>query len=137
MLPALNAYVSPLLGYDLTSGRLGADISVEPAPPLLAATANVKLRGVEVQQTGVDVILVAHPGLVLIALPQIAVEDLAAVGDQAKALAEARSAAVRAALTGADANPRLPAERVTLIRGSRQTVPPVEQPVVRQLQDQP
>jgi uncharacterized protein involved in outer membrane biogenesis len=242
LLPALNAYVAPLLGYDLTSGRLGLDVSVVPAPPVLAATANVTLRGVEVQQTGVDVIqkqsgvplpialsliskrsgeidltvpitvdtsarrvapgsivgqavrnaivtaltsplrilgnlfgkhgaphafaidpipfapgsgsldeaggariaaiariLIAHPGLVLVALPQITAEDLAAVGHRAAALAEARSGAVRDALTGKDADPRLPPERLTLVAWEpADGAPPVEQPgVYVELQDQP
>ena len=56
MLEPLNPYVSPLLGYDLTAGRLSVDATAAPTPPLLAATATVVLRGVEVRQTGVDVI---------------------------------------------------------------------------------
>jgi hypothetical protein len=242
LLPALNAYVSPLLGYDLTAGRLGFDVTVAPAPPLLAATANVSLRGVEVRQTGVDVIqqqsgvplpialsliskrsgeidltlpvtvdtkarrftlgsivgqavrnaivsaltsplrilgslfgrngaphafaidpipfppgsgeldatgaarlaeiariLSAHPGLILVALPQITADDLAVVGDEAQALAEARSAAVREGLTGENADPRLPADRLTLVAWRPPSgAPPVEQPgMYVELQDQP
>jgi hypothetical protein len=55
-LEPLNPYMSPLLGYDFTAGRLSVDVTAAPTPPLLAATANMVLRGVDVRQTGVDVI---------------------------------------------------------------------------------
>ena len=243
LLPSLNAFVSPLLGYDLTAGRLGVDATIAPKPPLLAAVAKVVVRGVEVRQTGQDIIqkqsgvplpialslianpsgeidltlpvtmdtrsrqfalgsvvgqavrnaivgalttplrilgnlfgkrgaphalaidpipfpagsgspdgastarlaeiariLHARPGLVLVALPQITAEDLAMVGDRgAPTLADERTAAVRDALTGDDAVPRLPSERLTLVpwrppTGALPTGPPG---VYVELQEQP
>ncbi|HEX7408081.1 MAG TPA: DUF748 domain-containing protein [Candidatus Binatia bacterium] len=56
LLESLNPYVSPLLGYKVTSGRLSLSAEVEPAPPLLGATAEIVLSGVDVLQTGLDVI---------------------------------------------------------------------------------
>jgi hypothetical protein len=56
VLEPLNPYVSPLLGYDLTAGRLSVSATAASTPPLLAATAEMVLRGVDVRQTGVDVI---------------------------------------------------------------------------------
>ncbi|MGH7788162.1 MAG: DUF748 domain-containing protein, partial [Candidatus Binatia bacterium] len=56
LLQSLNPYVAPLLGYDLTGGRLTVNIDAVPEPPFLAATARVVVRGADVQQTGVDVI---------------------------------------------------------------------------------
>ncbi len=55
-LQALNPYVAPLLGYDVTAGWLSLDVDARPAPPGYAATARMVLRGIDVRQTGVDVI---------------------------------------------------------------------------------
>jgi hypothetical protein len=52
----MNPYVSPLLGYDVTAGWLSLDVDAQPAPPGYAATARMVLRGIDVLQTGVDVI---------------------------------------------------------------------------------
>jgi len=55
-LQALNPYIAPLLGYDVTAGWLSLDVDARPAPPGYAATARMVLRGIDVRQTGVDVI---------------------------------------------------------------------------------
>ncbi len=57
LLDSLNPYVAPVLGYQLTSGRLTSTIRTRPAEGLLQATADVVLRGVDVEQTGRDIIL--------------------------------------------------------------------------------
>ena len=243
MLEPLNPYVSPLLGYALTAGRLSVDAKANPIPPLLAATANVVLRDVGVRQTGVDVIqgqsgvplpialrliansfgeiemtlpmtvdttsgrfslgsivgqavrnaivgaltsplrilgslfgtggaphafaidpipfepgsgslkqpgatritqiariLQSHKDLLLVALPQITAADLRAVGDDhAQQLANQRSAAVRDALVGTSASPRLAPERIMLTPWSPPTGPPPtgQSGVYVELQEQP
>jgi hypothetical protein len=243
MLEPLNPYVSRLLGYDLTAGRLSVDAKASQTPPLLAATANVVLRDVKVRQTGVDVIqsqsgvplpialslianssgvidltlpmtvdtssgkfslgsivgqavrdaivgaltsplrilgslfgtageprvfaidpipfdvgsgslkpagaariaqiariLQTHKGLLLVATPQITEADLHEVGDDhAQRLADQRTAAVRDALIGTGASPRLTPERVMLVAWSPPTGPPPtgQSGVYVELQEQP
>jgi hypothetical protein len=56
LLESLNPYVAPVLGYRVTGGRLSSSASIEPAPRVLESTAEVVLRGVDVLQTGIDVI---------------------------------------------------------------------------------
>jgi len=56
MLGSLNPYVAPVLGYRITSGRFSTSATTAPAPPLLESTAVIVLRGVDVLQTGRDVI---------------------------------------------------------------------------------
>lgn len=56
LLETLNTYVSPALGYRFTAGRLSTTATTTPAPPLLMSTADVVLRGVDLIQTGHDVI---------------------------------------------------------------------------------
>jgi hypothetical protein len=228
MLEPLNPYVSPLLGYDVTAGRLSLDATAAPDPPLQAAKANVVLRAVDVRQTGIDFIqgqsgvplpialsliadisgnielalpltmdptsrrfsfgsiagqavrnailgaltsplrilgslfgsagaphafaidpvpfasgsgsleragsariaqiariLQAHAGLVLVAMPQITAADLREVGaDRAQRLADQRNAAVRDALVGAGASPRLAPDQVMLVGWSLPAGPP-------------
>jgi hypothetical protein len=243
VLEPLNPYVSPLLGYDLTSGRLSVNATAASAPPLLAATVEMVLRGVDVRQTGVDVIqnqsgvplpialslianalgeiemtlpltmdttsgrlalgsivgqalrnaivgaltsplrilgslfgtagapfafaidpipfevgsgslkqagaarlaqiariLQTHKGLVLVAMPQITAADLREVGDdRAQGLANQRSAAVRDALVGSDASPRLAPERLMLVAWTPPTGPPPtgQSGIYVELQEQP
>jgi hypothetical protein len=56
LLASLNAYIAPILGYELISGRLSITASAEPVPPMLESFADVVLSGVDVRQTGIDVI---------------------------------------------------------------------------------
>src|SRR5690606_32991636 len=57
LLDSLNPYVAPVLGYQLTAGRLSSTVRTRPSAGVLEATADVVLRGVDVLQTGRDVIL--------------------------------------------------------------------------------
>jgi hypothetical protein len=56
LLESLNPFVSAFLGYKATAGRLSLTATVVPSLPLLDTTAKVVLRGIEVEQTGVDII---------------------------------------------------------------------------------
>jgi hypothetical protein len=56
LLESLNAYVSPALGYRFKAGRLSTTATTTPAPPLLKSIAEVVLRGVDLEQTGVDLV---------------------------------------------------------------------------------
>lgn len=56
LLETLNTYVSPALGYRFTAGRLSTTATTTPVPPLLQSTADVVLRGINLVQTGRDVI---------------------------------------------------------------------------------
>lgn len=56
LLETLNAYVSPALGYRFAAGRLSSTATTTPAPPLLQSTADIVLRGIDLIQTGRDVV---------------------------------------------------------------------------------
>ncbi len=219
LLGSLNGYVSPVLGYRITSGRLSSSIVAAPAPPLLDSTVDIVLRGIDLLQTGRDTIqeqsgvplpialglianaageirltlpfmvdtrsrsvsfgsivwqairsaiigaltspirllgslfgtggaphafaidpipfqpgsgsldqtgraraaqiariLEAHQGLLLVLMPQVTPDDIRKVGaDGASTLANERNAAARDAFVGADADPRLPPDRLLLV----------------------
>jgi len=53
---SLNAYVAPVLGYKIVSGRLSTVATARSEPPRLRSTAEVVLYGLDVLQTGSDVI---------------------------------------------------------------------------------
>ena len=57
LLDSLNPYISPRLGYRITAGRLSTVATTTPKPPLLISAADLVLNGVDVLQTGTDVIL--------------------------------------------------------------------------------
>ena len=57
LLDSLNPYIAPRLGYRITSGRLSTVATATPQPPLLVSAADLVLNGVDVLQTGTDVIL--------------------------------------------------------------------------------
>lgn len=57
LLDSLNPYIAPRLGYRITAGRLSTVATAHPRPPLLVSAADVVLKGVDVLQTGTDVIL--------------------------------------------------------------------------------
>lgn len=57
LLDSLNPYIAPRLGYRITSGRLSTVATARPQPPLLISVAELVLNGVDVLQTGTDVIL--------------------------------------------------------------------------------
>lgn len=57
LLDSLNPYVAPRLGYRITAGRLSSVATATSEPPLLVSIADVVLQGVDVLQTGTDVIL--------------------------------------------------------------------------------
>lgn len=56
LLDSLNPYVTPLLGYKIVSGRLSTVAVATPDPPLLESNVEILLRGLDVLQTGSDVI---------------------------------------------------------------------------------
>lgn len=56
LLESMNPYVAPVLGYRITSGRLSFDATASPKPPLIDSSADVVLRGVDVLQTGTDMV---------------------------------------------------------------------------------
>jgi hypothetical protein len=56
LLESTNTYVAPLLGYRITAGRLSLTAVTTPAPPLLESSATLVVRGIDVSQTGVDII---------------------------------------------------------------------------------
>jgi Domain of Unknown Function (DUF748) len=56
LLESLNPFVTDILGYKATAGRLSLDARSKPQPPLLHATANVDLSYVGVEQTGEDLV---------------------------------------------------------------------------------
>ncbi len=56
LLPAMNSYIAPILGYRIVSGRLSISATAEPVPPVLESNAEIVLSGVDLLQTGVDVI---------------------------------------------------------------------------------
>jgi hypothetical protein len=61
-------------------------------------------------------ILQSHPGLILVAMPQITAADIEQVGaDGSRDLAEKRTAAVRSALVTASTGPRLESHRLMLV----------------------
>ena len=56
LLESMNIYVSPVLGYNFTAGRVSVVATAMPAPPLIQSSIEIILRGVDVLQTGRDVI---------------------------------------------------------------------------------
>jgi hypothetical protein len=57
LLDSLNPYIAPRLGYRITAGRLSTVATATPDPPLLVSAAEVVLNGVDVLQTGTDIVL--------------------------------------------------------------------------------
>lgn len=56
LLESMNAYVSPLLGYRVVSGRMSMSAVARPSASSLQSVIELVLRGVDVLQTGTDVI---------------------------------------------------------------------------------
>ena len=56
LLESMNAYVAPILGYRMISGRLSVTATAMPVPPLLQSHAEVVLEDVGVSQTGTDLV---------------------------------------------------------------------------------
>src|SRR5262249_11749200 len=56
LLGSFNPFVAPVLGFRVTAGRLSSSVVAIPAPPMLESTVDLVLRGVDVLQTGRDVI---------------------------------------------------------------------------------
>jgi hypothetical protein len=56
LLDSLNAYIAPVLGYRVVSGRLSTVATATSVPSLLQSTAEVVLNGLDVTQIGDDVI---------------------------------------------------------------------------------
>jgi hypothetical protein len=98
-----SALVSPLRLLGSLFGKNGPPhaFAVEPIP---FPPESAELAGAGRTRTGqLARILHSRPGLLLIAMPQVSDEEIAALGpDAAARLAEARSAAVRDALTAGD-----------------------------------
>jgi len=56
LLESMNAYVAPLLGYRVTAGRLSLTGATSPSAETLQSVVEVVVRGIDVLQTGADVI---------------------------------------------------------------------------------
>jgi hypothetical protein len=136
----LGALTSPLRILGSLFGTKGAPhaFAIDPipfAPGAGGLDAAGTARVAEIAR-----ILQAHPALILVASPQITTADLAALADtDPRSLADARSAAIRTAFTGAAADPRLPPERLLLVEWNAPAGPlPSDPPgVYVELQDQP
>jgi hypothetical protein len=56
LLESMNPYVAAILGYKATAGRMSLNVVASPVPPLLKTTTDLVAGGIDVEQTGVDLI---------------------------------------------------------------------------------
>ena len=112
----VGALTSPLRLLGSLFGLNGAPhaFAIDPIPFPVGSGALDALGQERIAQIGR--ILQSHPGLLLVALPQITAGDIEQVGaDAARDLAEKRNAAVRSALVHARTGPRLEPNRLMLV----------------------
>jgi hypothetical protein len=136
----VGALTSPLRILGSLFGKKGAPhaFAIDPIPfpaGVGALDAAGAARVAEIAR-----ILQAHPGLALVAMPQLSASEVGTLGARdAQALADARLAAVRAAFTGADAASPLAATRFMPVawKPPAETSPQTPPGVYVELQDQP
>jgi hypothetical protein len=112
----VSALTSPLRLLGSLFGVNGAPhaFAIDPIP-FAVGSGSVDAMGQE-RIAQVARILQSHPGLILVAMPQITAADIEQVGaDGARDLAEKRNAAVRSALVSASTGPRLEPNRLMLV----------------------